>query len=305
MRTKIIVAFVILVSLVLFFMFRSDTGTMKEALDLKADNTDRWTSISIVDKYNSLKITKKEEVWYLTDGLEVSKLKVDMVKNYLSNLSVRYPLTGPKGQDVRKSIKQKGIQITAHTEGKEVYEVFLQQDHNILYAYRNDAEYPNVLYASDDSDYLLSNDLTSSMFWRNKTLFSLKKESIEKVKLFWENNDDSFIITQEGEKVSGNTDINGVFDNEIAKFYLYEFKHLELSRRIANVDTCMGHKLCDLSIDEKSGKTHNMHFYQFLQSGEVSKSELLVNISESNEWGIVSFVQVDPILRKASFFIKE
>jgi len=305
MRTKILVAFVILVGLVLFFMFRSNSDTMKKALDLKADKVNSWTDIFIVSGDDSLQISKQGELWSLNDGLEVSKLKVDMLKDYLSSLSVRYPLTGPKGETVKNSIKQVGTRITAKSERNETYEVFLQQDHNILYAYRNKAKYPNVLYGSAEADYIFSNDLVNPMFWRNKTLFSLQKESIENVNMVWANDDDSFVISQEDEEVIVKSNISEVLDNDIAKFYLYEFKHLELSRRISKVDTCMGQKLCDLSIREKSGKNHKIQFYQFLQSGEVSKSELLVNVSESKEWGVVSFIQVDPILRKASFFIKK
>ncbi|WP_075601660.1 hypothetical protein [Saccharicrinis aurantiacus] len=305
MRTKILVAFVILVGLVLFFMFRSNSGTMKKALDLKADKVNSWTDIFIVSGDDSLQISKQGELWSLNDGLEVSKLKVDMLKDYLSNLSVRYPLTGPKGETVKNSIKQVGTRITAKSEGNETYEVFLQQDHNILYAYRNKAKYPNVLYDSAEADYIFSNDLVNPIFWRNKTLFSLQKESIENVNMVWANNDDSFVISQEDEEIIVKSNNSKVLDNDIAKFYLYEFKHLELSRRISKVDTCIGQKLCDLSIREKLGKNHKIQFYQFLQSGEVSKSELLVNVSESKEWGVVSFIQVDPILRKASFFIKK
>ncbi len=306
-KKKYIAVVIFLLVVAAIIVISRNKNTLGGDLSVNAKQISQWEEVSIKKGESVLLLNIQGQNWTIANKVSASKMKVDLLKDILSNMAVKYPVTGPKGEELKKEIQANGICVSAKVAKKEVYRVYLQSqpEEEISYVYQPGHKYVLCVYEPGTSRNIADFFTVDYNYWRDNTFIALANDDILKLNCVWLSDStqsfsisrlegDIFDFTRNGQKVK--------FDSDMVKFYLYEFKNVSYEKRLSKENGMAGAKLCELDITSRQKTEYHISFYQKIEEGEVSSHELLVFLPEVKEWGVVTYLKANPILQKASFF---
>ncbi len=302
------VAFLVVIGILI--VIGRNKSTLGKDLSVQATQISKWDEMVIKKADEHLTLNYNGQKWTIRKTISASKLKIDLLKDILANMTVKFPVTGPKGEALVEGIKKNGINVVAKVKGEEVYQIYLQSvpDEGVTYVYQPGHKYVLSVYEPGTNRNIADFFTTDYAYWRDNTFIALSSDEITSIQCVWlADSTESFSIermedghlnfTQNGNKVH--------FDYDMVKFYLYEFKNVSYEMRLSKENGMAGEKLCELHIASMYNKDLRISLYQKMEADGVSSSELLVYLPQVKEWGVITYLKANPILQKASFFLKK
>lgn len=295
----------------IYYLMQSK-NTIKKEFNLAAHSVAAFDFIRLCNSSDTIILHKINETWYLNHSMQASKLKVTLMLDVLESLTVHNPVTGRVGKDIKDEIKQNGVDISCFSGGKEVYDLsFISDPKNVKgsYGYKRNHKFVVQVSAPGHSGHLQELFSVDELYWQSNTLFSSVPEQIDRIQIDWNNpKEESFsIVNHEGATRSfmvDGIDKTSEADLNKLKFYLYEFRSIDLLDKKDKYKNIKGEYLCTIILKTKDYSTSAEMYKMISAEGKEDNAFMVVHITESDVWGSVNYLKMAPIMKKALFFMK-
>lgn len=318
---KALIIIIILITLIIVLMIGRDMpfGTKNSAFHV--EKTGKISRILISGDENEIDLRRKAGEWYLNDDQPVRPSAIDFILKTIREIRIKSPVS----QEMYNELL--GRDSTRHVEVK-IYDKnrLIRSFH--IYTGKGD-EFPGLVQKDKrakpftvhmpgyDIDPLM-NFVTAKNFWLPDIIFEVPPGNISEISLTYHNMpDSSFIIRHEGDKLAFENDHYAGEDIDTMALgrYLSYFSYIPFEQRILDEPVNTGDPL----------KERDPYFNLELITGDADTIDLLTwkrYIYDGNErirdtdrlWGsmnrgedifIISYYDLDPVIKYPSYFISE
>ena len=312
MNTKLyVIIFLALIISALIYHFNQSKSTIDSEFEIALASSDNIDEIILISKGDSVKLSSVYAKWLVNDLQVASTQRVNTLLEALKSLSVSNPITGSKGEKAKKEALESGICVICKADHKIVYKLYLIENPNDLhgnFAYNTEHKY--LVQLNSFNGNLQLNDLFTynPANWQSKVIFVFSSDEIQNIKIDWPSDTkESFNLKKDGDNIKlflDDIDRTPKADANKLKFYCYEFANVNMDNKHERYKKQTGPKLCNVSIASIDQRKLNVTFFNKIKKdGSKDKNNLIVNISGTDVWGVVSYLKMNSCLKKASFFM--
>lgn len=292
------------------YYLKQSKNTVKKEFDIAAHTVAEFDYIQLCNNTDTIILNKMDEGWLFNGSIQASKLKVTLMLDVLESLTVNNPVTGPTGKSIKDEIEQNGVEVSCFTKGTKVYSLSLISILKNLkgnYGYKKNHQY--VVHMSSPGHQGNLQDLfsTDKSYWQSNVLFSFSPEQIMGIEIDWENEQESFSIVNHDSTQSflvGGVDKTNAADLNKLKFYLYEFRNIDLLDKKDSYRNNKGEYLCTITAKIKKYSISAQMYKMISPEGTDDNAYMVVYIPETNVWGSINYLKMAPIMQKSLFFMK-
>ena len=315
-----IILFLLLV-LVLIFIFRYRLPSGNKNTSFAVDNQTDITRIEFSDKQNDLVLEKKENGWFVNGEYETRKSSISFILRVLGEMKVKSPVSPEKVKDdiIEKEITPVKVRIYGKSRLLKSFLVYKTPSNS----------YGNIVKLSERAKpFIVSVPgyeinigaafVLNDLYWRPFTLFNLLPSEIASVR--FENLSDttaSFSVSAKNSHYSFSdlkSELSG-YDSLLVKRYLTYFTWIPFETWA--FDLAQEEKmsiesrspLYNITVTDRTGKTTVLTLWgkELTENGDkVPDGDRLWGKTAGNdEFFIMRYFDIDPILKKRSYFFPE
>jgi len=309
----------IAIVLIMFLVFRNRLPFGEANSSFAPEPGRELTRIEFLEHGKSLSLEKKGENWLINGNKEARISGILFIVRILMEIKIKSPVSDEMFQS---AITEKGIEPVKVNiyEGRKLLKSFLvyktssNRYGNIMK--RGERSKPFIVYVPGYDGDIGSAFTLSELFWQPYTVFNLLPSEIESVKL--ENLSDtsaSFLITSRNHHFALsalNKELSG-WDSTLVTRYLsyfawipFEKWALEMgSEEKKTVESQL--PLYRITVTTPAGQKTILTLWEKLKEGEQTpdSDRLLGRTQTSNEFFVMRYFDIDPLLKKRSYFFPE
>ncbi len=305
-KLKYLIVFVALIILGFIYYLTRSKSTLDDEFDVAIDSED-IVEFKLSDPQDTLHFELLNDKWVFNQQLNASDLKVNGMIELLKSVSVKNPITGTKGEDLKQLIIKSGVQVKVGDQS--LYFISKPLDLNGDFVYKTGYKYVGQLNQITGINELQAFLSTDKAQWISKSIFNVKSEDVESIEVIWSNATNSFEIQKDdlGQFVllSNGRYVEKADKNKI-KYYTYEFGDIQLASKGDKYKAVAGELECEIVLKTNSNQITSATFYKLVSNdGNVDRNNLIVHHKEANSWGKISYVKMSPCFKKIDFFYKE
>jgi len=321
MKKSLLIILIIIITLIILFMIGRGMPFGAKNSAFHVEKTGKISFIMISDDENEINLRRKADGWYLGDDQPVRPGAIDFILKTIREIRIKSPVSEEMYNELL------GRNSTRHVEVKIYEKNSLIRSFHI---YTNNGDkYPGLVQKDKrakpftvhmpgyDIDPLM-NFVTVKRFWLPNVIFEVSPGNISEISLTYYNMpDSSFTIRQEGRGLAFENQYytNEDIDTLALGRYLSYFSYIPFEQRILDEPFDAGDPL----------KESDLYFNLELITGDADTIDLLTwkrYIYNGNEkirdtdrlWGslnrgedvfIISYYDLDPVIKYPSYFISE
>ncbi|MGQ1783995.1 MULTISPECIES: hypothetical protein [unclassified Saccharicrinis] len=293
----------------LVYYFTQSKSTLEDEFDIALASVEEVDEIELSSGNDAVKLRKIGGLWDINKQGIASKVKIDAFLKVLASLSVRNPVTGSRGQQIKNVLLEEGVWVTCSSNGNKLYKLgFILNPSDMVgsYAFREDHRYAVQLNVVDKEARVFSAD---PAFWQSKLIFSVASENVKEINVDWGSEAHNFAVRENAnlgfDFFRDKSDQTKLADANKLKYYTYEFANLSMNDKNKKYKELAGEWICKVTVTDNNFQKTQALFYQLKNTdGTIDKNNLVVNIANTDVWGKIPYLKVNPCLKKASFFIQ-
>lgn len=321
---KLIVRGVLIASacvLIILLLFRNRLPFGKANSSFATDSGQEITKIEFSEKGKELSLQKKGETWVINETSEARKNGMLFILRILREIKIKSPVSGDlfKSEITDKWITPVKIKVY---EGRKLIKSFLvyktssNRYGNIMKI--QERSKPFIVYLPGYDGDIGSAFTLSELFWKPYTVFNLLPSEIESVKL--ENITDtsaSFLITHANHRLSLSdlkTELTG-FDSTLVRRYLSYFAWIPFEKWAFEMGE-ESKKMIEnqrpfirITVNTTDRKKTILTLWEKMADGQDEKTKdsdrLLGRTQADEDFFIMRYFDIDPLLKKRSYFFPE
>ena len=319
---KIIIRFLLIsiaIVLIMFLVFRNRLPFGDANSSFAPEPGRQITRIEFLQHGKKLSLEKKGENWLINGKTEARKSGILFIVRILMEIKIKSPVSAELFQ---AEITDKGIEPVKVKiyEGRKllrsllVYKTSSNRYGNIMK--RGERSKPFIVYVPGYEWDIGSAFTLSELFWQPYTVFNLLPSEIETVKL--ENLSDtssSFLITQRNHHFSLsalNKELSG-WDSTLVTRYLSYFAWIPFEKWALEMGS-EGKKIVEsqlplfrITVTTPAGQKTILTLWEKMKEGDktTDSDRLLGRTQTSDEFFVVRYFDIDPLLKKRSYFFPE
>ena len=309
------------VVLVLVLLFRNRLPFGKDNSSFASEHHGEITMIEFSKQGEKLSLHKKGEGWVLNEKNEVRKSAMLFILRILREIEIKSPVSAElfKSEVTDNGIEPLKVKIYGGRKLIKsflVYKTSFNSYGNIMK--RGERSKPFFVFLPGYDGDIGSAFTLSELFWQPYTVFNLLPSEIESVKLeSFSDTASSFFITCRNHHFSL-SDINrklSGWDSTLVTRYLsyfawipFEKWALEMGKEEKKIVESL-QPLYRITVTTSAGKSTILTLWEKMKEGEGDNTKdsdrLLGKTQASNEFFVMRYFDIDPLLKKRSYFFQE
>lgn len=314
-------AFLLLLGGVLFLILRDSNPFGKENSKFCVDWSDQIQKITISEGSQVLTLTKSEQGWLVNNNKKARESAISFIIKTLSSLEIKSPITETKFQDLFAGEDMEPKLVRVEGKGRKLMS-FLIYKSNTLGEHaifkRKAGSLPFYLsipaYDTDPGSHFVCDEL----FWLPYNIFNLHPDKLKSVSLNYSDPDMDDILIEFDAK-EPRIKFNGVeavsVDSEKLKRYISYFTYIPFENWAFALHSDVKEKVLDsepvmiFSIKMNDGSSKNVKLWLRLiegASGVIPDTDRLYGeMDNGGELFIVRYFDIDPLIKRSEYFIKD
>jgi hypothetical protein len=312
------VGFTLAVAIVIFLLLRERTPFGKDNTSFATVSDKEITGIEFNDGSSALSLRNKDGNWFVNGKYEARPGSIDFIVTILKEMEIKSPVSPElfKAEITDKGIRPVKVKITGDGRTLKSFLVYKTASNafgNIMKL--REKSKPFIVYVPGKEVEIGSAFTMNALFWQPYTAFNLLPSEISSVTL--ENNADpgsSFRIINSDSKfrLLGNSEELAGWDTSLVKRYLSYFTHVPFEswaldldeEKAGNIEA--GEPLYRIVVEKSDGGLAQLVLWE-RSAGEGGTSEkdtdrLWARLDDNPKLCIVRYVDIDPLLKKRSYF---
>jgi len=305
----------ILILASLYFVFIHKSNIMED-LNFNVEDTSRITKIVVSDKNKSVVISKVSGQWMVNDSYHANQALVKQLLRVFKNLEISVLIPNNQTDTFSNTIKKNGVKL----------EFYNQQDliqYQFIGNYDESVKSTPILNEADKAAYITSPGLSANIrkfvevddiFWRDKLIFSQDSRQISDVSLTdLKHPEKSFTISAKNKsyQLFDGTGKSVAFNKENIERYLsyftnVSFESLEEKFSKAQADSLLKQEpIYAFQVNTIQGQKVRLNLFQKYSDKNPKDQDLdfvFGNLNFDNNILIISYFQIDPILKGIDYF---
>jgi hypothetical protein len=315
----VIIATGILLAIVLLFRNRLPFGEDNSSFASKPHK--EISRIEFSEKGKELWLEKKGENWFINGKTEARKSGILFILRTIQEIKIKSPVSDElfKSDISDKGIEPVKIRVFENRKLIKSFLVFKTSSNrygNIMKMRARSKPY--IVYVPGYDGNIGTAFTLNELFWQPYTVFNLLPSEIESVK--FENLSDtssSFFIEGNGNHYTlsaGNRELTG-WDSALVTRYLSYFARIPFEKWALEMgeeekrSVGSSQPLFRITVSSTDGKISLLTLWEKMKEGEGEKAKdsdrLLGRTQKSNEFFIIRYFDIDPLLKKRSYFFPE
>jgi hypothetical protein len=311
----------IAIALLLYFFLRGKIPFGKENASFSVTNDAVITRIDFLQGEKKLSLKKANDVWLINEKEEARKNSISFILKTLKEIKIKSPVSSEIFEKEIISKQIEPVKVNVYSNRRLVKSFFVYKTGSNIYGNimkRKASSKPFIVYMPGNEDNLGAHFVVNELFWKPFTLFNLLPSQIASIKL--ENisdNTSSFIVNYINREVS-------LFD---LKKVPLRFDTLKVKRYLSYYTSVQFENWAfDLTLDIKNELESTPPLYKITVK-QHDGTETVLTVFEKfrivdgvrtkdtdRVWGktslrddifIMRYFDLDPILKKRSYFLKE
>lgn len=321
---KIIIRSIILfvaVVMLLLVLFKNRSPFGKNNSSFAAEPRKEITKIEFIQEGRKLSLTKEGEKWLINGKSETRKSGILFIIRVLQEIKIKSPVSS---ELFEKEITGKGllpVMVKVYEKRKLLKSFMVYKTHSNAYGnimkMRNGSK-PFIVclpgYEGDIGSAFTLNEL----FWQPYTVFNLMPSEIFSVEFenFPDTSSSFSIVNKNGHYIVSDMsgELNG-FDSTLVTRYLSYFTWIPFESWAFDLSENEKHEIESrqpvyrITVTTKSGIRNVLTLWEKLSGNEGSATKdtdrLLGKTQNSSEFFIIRYFDIDPLLKKRSYFFPE
>ncbi|HUX59308.1 MAG TPA: hypothetical protein VMV77_20215 [Bacteroidales bacterium] len=303
-----------IVTLFVILKVRSPFG--KNNSSFASEPKSEITKIELSDKERNLYLEKEGDEWLINGKLETRKSSLFFMEKVLKEIKIKSPVST---ELFDKEITEKGIlpvRVKVYEKRRLLNTFLVYKTRSNIYGnimMKNESAKPFIVYVPGYDDDIGSGFTLSKLFWQPYTVFSLLPSEIFSVK--FENLSDttsSFLIVGKHHQytLSGTTGGVAGWDSTLVTRYLSYFIRVPFERwalelgdkEKSNIES--EQPLYRISVVTTEGLKTDLILWERItgKNGAKDSDRLWGKTQNSEEFFIMRYFDIDPLIKKRSYF---
>ncbi len=310
-----------LLLIVVFLIFRNRSPFGKDNSSFSTDPEIQITRIEFSGEKGKLTLEKGKESWLINSGGEARKTGIQFILRILYEIQIKSPVsedlfeTEVTGKDV-KPVKVKVYSHKKLLKSFLVYKTMSNEYGNIMKM--KEGSKPFIVYVPGFKGEVGSAFTVNELFWQSYNLFNLMPSEISTVEVT--NNSDpssSFSIQRNGKRffLAGDEKNLTGWDSSLIRRYLSYFTWVPFESWVFDMNPAEKKEAESqspkfrISVQSMSGKKSILDLWlRKISVGDsvyTDTDRLLGKTDGNSEFMIIRYFDIDPLLKKRSYFFPE
>jgi len=316
-----LIVFAIAATIVVFLLSRERSPFGGNNTSFAIVSEKEISGIEFTDGRAKLSLRIKDGIWLVNGKNEARRSSIDFILTILEEMEIKSPVSPElfKAEITDKGIMPVKVKVTGNgriLKSFFVYKTASNAFGNIMRM--SEKSKPYIVYVPGKEVEIGSAFTMNALFWQPYTAFNLLPSEISSVTLENHadpessfriiNNDRKFRLLGDSEELSG-------WDTSLVKRYLSYFTHVPFEswaldlddEKVRNIEA--HNPLYKILIEKSDGGFSQLVLWerQAIESGKqgVDTDRLWARLDDSPKLCIVRYVDIDPLLKKRSYFFGE
>jgi hypothetical protein len=319
-KTIIFISSLVVICLIFILLYRNRTPFGKSNTSFASKPETEITRIELSDAMKKLVLEKKEDTWFLNGNTEARKNGVLFLIRILTELEIKSPVSPDLFDSVIIDKNIEPVHVRAWEKRKLLSSFMVFKTWSNVYGNimkKKGSSKPFIIYIPDYEGNIGSSFTMNELFWLPYTIFNKLPSEIAAIDVEnLKDTSDSFLITHDRQnyKLSDrHKDLSGWDSTAVARYLSYftwipfESWALEISADEKNKITSQP-PLCRINVTDRNGLVTALTLWEkILDVNGLQKKDsdrLFGKTDSSDELFIVRYFDIDPLLKKRSYFFK-
>lgn len=320
-RTAGLFAFAIAVTIIIFLLIRDRSPFGGDNTSFSTVSDKEITGVEFNDGSSTLSLHKEDGIWLVNGKNEARRSSIDFILAILKEMEIKSPVSPEmfRAEITEKGIRPVRVRVTSGGKTLKSFLVYktLSNDYGNIMKMRETA-LPFIVYIPGREAEIGSAFTMNTLFWQPYTAFNLLPSEISSVTL--ENNADQassfrIIRSSRGFRLLGNSEELAGWDTALVRRYLSYFTHVAFEswaldledEEVSNIEA--GQPLYSIVVERSGGGLSKLVLWE-REKGEGGTEEkdtdrLWARLDDNPKLCIVRYVDIDPLLKKRSYFFGE
>ena len=312
-----LIALLIIVILLLIFRERTPFGSRNSSFTL--DDKNQVTRIELSQEKNRLVLEKKGEGWFVNGRYEARKSSINFIMKILREVKIKSPVSPEKFESeiIKNGIKPVSVRVYGNSRLLKSYMVFKTPSNiygNIMKM--RERSKPFIVHIPGYEDDIGSSFSLNELYWQPFTVFNFLPSEIASVSLQnFADTSDSFTIIHENHNVSlyNGSELSG-WDTSLVRRYLTYYTWIPFEKWAFDMPAEEKNRIesglpfTRITVTDQAGITTVLSLWekQIDSNGMKIKDtdRLWGKTGSTDELFILRYFDVDPILKKRSYFFQ-
>jgi len=317
-KTAGIIALAVAVTILIFLLIRDRSPFGGDNTSFSTLSEKEITSIEFNDGNSTLSLRIKDGIWLVNGKNEARRSSIDFILTILKEMEIKSPVSPElfSNEITARGIKPVKVRVTSGGTTLKSFLVYktLSNDYGNIMKMTEKSK-PFIVYVPGNEVEIGSAFTMNALFWQPYTAFNLLPSEISSVTL--ENNADqgaSFRIISNGRKfrLMGNSEELSGWDTSLVKRYLSYFTHVAFEswaldledEKMRNIEA--REPLYRIVVERSDGGLVQLVLWE-REAGERGTAgkdtdRLWARLDDNQKLCIVRYVDIDPLLKKSSYF---
>ncbi len=306
---------------VIFLIFRNRSPFGKDNSSFSTDPEIQITRIEFSGKNGKLTLEKSKENWLVNGGVEARKTGIQFILRILYEIQIKSPVSEDlfESEISEKNVKPVKVKVYSHKKLLKSFFVYktMSNEYGNIMKMKEGAK-PFIVYVPGFAGEIGSAFTLNELFWQPYNLFNLMPSEISSLEVT--NNSDpasSFSIQRNGKRffLAGDEKNLTGWDSSLITRYLsyftwvpFESWALEMNNEEKKTAESQTPQF-SISVKNTHGKNSNLDLWlRKITEGDsvyTDTDRLLGKTDGSSEFIIIRYFDIDPLLKKRSYFFPE
>lgn len=314
---SLVLAFIIL-GIITFILFRdrSPFGSRNTSFACPPDK--EITGIEFSDGTSTLVLRNKDGLWLVNGKNETRHSSIGFILTVLKGMEIKSPVSPElfKTEISDKGIKPVRVKVTGNGRTLTSFLVYKTRsnDYGNMIKLREDSK-PFIVWLPGNEVEIGSVFNLNALYWQPYTVFNLLPSEISSVSIVYTDDpESSFMITCSDKHyvLSGQPGVLSGWDTTLVRRYLSYFTFVPFEswaldqpdNEAARIES--GEPVVRIIIDKPDGTKTRLALWKKQLTGEpdgdIDTDRLWGKLDDNNRLFIIRYIDVDPLLKKRSYF---
>ncbi len=194
MKNKFVVIFL---TFVIFFSCQKKKK-LTDRRDFSINNIEEIDHIEITNKTpKTVFLTKNNEKWELKNGFPVSTEAINYLLETIRDMQIKRPVAVNEKENILKRMSVQRTKVSIFSNNKNIKTIYVggnTQDQLGTYMILDNSNEPYIISIPGFNGYLSSRFSCEENTWKEKVIFNINKDDIEKIEINYRDTTNSFQI---------------------------------------------------------------------------------------------------------------
>ncbi|HLN20152.1 MAG TPA: hypothetical protein VK213_03630 [Bacteroidales bacterium] len=309
----VIIAVILLTVLVLLMIFKNHDPFGKNNTAFAVSPENDITRIEFSGESGKLILEEVESKWLLNGKLETRKSSISFITRVMHEIEIKSPVSE---EIFNSEITEKGLEpvrVKAYNGRKQVADFLVYKTSSNVYGNimkKKASSKPYIVHVPGYDGEIGSAFSMNVLYWQPYTIFNLLPSEILSVTMQISDSADSFKISRENNKLilSDGNKIEGI-DSTLVNRYISYFTFIPFESWALGLSTSEKQSITSqtpvyvLTVTTNDNRSISLKLWERRSSDGRSDTDRLYGKTDgSDELFIVRYYDIDPVLKKRSYF---